>query len=213
MDDNGTQTTGVDDAEPRRPPRGMGLSAKLLVLTILFVMLSEVLIFVPSMANFRVTWLNDKLNQARLAANVFEAAPDAMVPPDLQREILDSIGALTLALKRGDRRQFLAISDMPAKVDKDIDLRAPGAVGTRRRAPRPSAPRSSTSSPPSPQAAYSRRRRASWKRSSTSPESASAARASPPGSARTSSRAGARQPTTHRSGSSVSGAPGTIASG
>ena len=128
MDDNGTQTTGVDDAEPRRPPRGMGLSAKLLVLTILFVMLSEVLIFVPSMANFRVTWLNDKLNQARLAANVFEAAPDAMVPPDLQREILDSIGALTLALKRGDRRQFLAISDMPAKVDKDIDLRAPGAV-------------------------------------------------------------------------------------
>ena len=128
MDDNGVNIPDHEVAESRRPPRGMGLSAKLLALTILFVMLSEVLIFVPSIANFRVTWLNDKLNQARLAANVFEAAPDAMVPPDLQREILDSIGALTLALKHGDRRQFLAISDMPAKVDKDIDLRSPGAL-------------------------------------------------------------------------------------
>src|SRR5437899_8922876 len=39
--------------------RGVGLSAKLLLLTLTFVMLAEVLIFVPSVANFRITWLND----------------------------------------------------------------------------------------------------------------------------------------------------------
>ncbi len=44
-----------------KPPRGrnrsgtprFGLSGKLLVLTILFVMIAEVLIYVPSIANFR----------------------------------------------------------------------------------------------------------------------------------------------------------------
>ncbi|MFN3673998.1 MAG: sensor histidine kinase, partial [Bosea sp. (in: a-proteobacteria)] len=43
-------------------PRGLtrlGLSAKLLLLTILFVMLAEVLIYLPSVANFRMNWLND----------------------------------------------------------------------------------------------------------------------------------------------------------
>ncbi|MCB1387660.1 MAG: HAMP domain-containing histidine kinase [Rhodobacteraceae bacterium] len=120
--------SGDDANHDRRPPRGLGLSAKLLVLTLLFVMLSEVLIFVPSMANFRVTWLTDKLNQARLAARVFDAAPDAMVPPDVQRDILDTIGAQTLAIKRQDHRQFLAISDMPASIDKDIDLGSLGAL-------------------------------------------------------------------------------------
>ena len=49
--------------------RGLGLSAKLLLLTIMFVMLAEVLIFVPSVANFRITWLSDRLTvrQARCA--------------------------------------------------------------------------------------------------------------------------------------------------
>ncbi len=123
-----TKRQGDDatDAGQRPPRRRFGLSGKLLVLTILFVMLSEVLIFVPSIANFRVTWLEDQLNQARLAARVFDAAPDAMVPPDLQRDILDSLGALTLAVKRGESRQLLAVSDMPATVDQDVDLSQPG---------------------------------------------------------------------------------------
>ena len=46
--------------EPLRAPR-FGLSGKLLVFTILFVMIAEVLIYVPSIAIFRVSWLNDRL--------------------------------------------------------------------------------------------------------------------------------------------------------
>ena len=42
----------------------LGLSDKLLVLTILFVMIAEVLIYVPSIANFRLNWLQDKLSDA-----------------------------------------------------------------------------------------------------------------------------------------------------
>src|SRR5882672_9534448 len=75
-----------------RVPR-LGLSGKLLILTILFVMIAEVLIYVPSIANFRLSWLNDRLSAAYTAALVFEAAPGGMVQEPVARQILDSIGA------------------------------------------------------------------------------------------------------------------------
>ena len=52
------------------PPIRFGLSGKLLVLTVIFVMVAEVLIYVPSIANFRITWLNDRLAAAHTAALV-----------------------------------------------------------------------------------------------------------------------------------------------
>ncbi len=36
----------------------VGLPAKLLLLTSVFVLLAEILIFLPSLSNFRLTWLN-----------------------------------------------------------------------------------------------------------------------------------------------------------
>src|SRR5271166_285071 len=109
-------------AERARAPR-LGLSGKLLVLTVLFVMMAEVLIYVPSIANFRLNWLHDRLSAAYTAALVFEAAPDGMVPDSLAREILDSIGARAVALKMGQQRRLLAASVMPPSIDQDIDMR------------------------------------------------------------------------------------------
>ena len=60
---------------PSRTRPHLGLSGKLLVLTILFVMIAEVLIYVPSIANFRLNWLNDRLSAAHTAALVLETAP------------------------------------------------------------------------------------------------------------------------------------------
>jgi signal transduction histidine kinase len=103
--------------------RGLGLSGKLLLLTVLFVMIAEVLIYVPSVANFRLNWLHDRLSAAYTAALVFEAAPDGMVPDTLAREILDSIGARAVALKMGQQRRLLAAAVMPPSIDQDIDMR------------------------------------------------------------------------------------------
>ena len=103
------------------PARGLGLSGKLLLLTVLFVMMAEVLIYVPSVANFRLNWLHDRLSAAYTAALVFEAAPDGMVPDTLAREILDSIGARAVALKMGQQRRLLAAAVMPPSIDQDIE--------------------------------------------------------------------------------------------
>ena len=108
-----------------RPSRAgaprMGLSGKLLVLTILFVMIAEVLIYVPSIANFRLNWLQDRISSAYTATLVLEATPN--VPETLTKQILDSIGARAVALKMGQQRRLLAVSDMPAAVDHEIDMR------------------------------------------------------------------------------------------
>ena len=101
----------------------LGLSGKLLVLTTLFVMLAEVLIYVPSIANFRANWLNDRLSAAYTAALVLDAAPSGMVPEELARQILDSVGARAVAMKIGQQRRLLAVSEMPSAIHHDIDMR------------------------------------------------------------------------------------------
>lgn len=100
-----------------------GLASRVLLLTIAFVMLAEVAVFVPSIANFRNNWLRDRLSAAYTAALVLEAAPGAMVPDELRMELLASVGAQSIAIKRGDTRRLLAVSDMPPTVEDRYDLR------------------------------------------------------------------------------------------
>ncbi len=108
------RTTGVRLAR--------GLSTKLLVLTVLFVMIAEVMIYVPSVANFRNTWLLDRLGDAEIAAMSLRAAPDGMVPRELEIDLLRNIGANTLAVRTEDRRQLIALTDMPPPVDMTADF-------------------------------------------------------------------------------------------
>src|ERR1700754_4148621 len=122
QDDTAT-TTRPDPAASGSAPARLGLSGKLLMLTILFVMLAEVLIYVPSVATFRLNWLNDRLAAAHTAALVLDAAPSGMVPESLARQILNSVGAHAVAMKIGHQRRLLAVSDMPTEVSHEIDMR------------------------------------------------------------------------------------------
>ncbi|CAE7205096.1 merA [Symbiodinium microadriaticum] len=89
-----------------------------------FVMLAEILIFVPSIAQFRIAWLEDRLAAAQIATLVLEAAPDDMVPDDLRTELLKNAEAKAVALKRDDSRQLYLQGDMPADIDARYDLRS-----------------------------------------------------------------------------------------
>jgi signal transduction histidine kinase len=117
------EPTNAEQLAAAKKTARLGLSGKLLVLTILFVMLAEVLIYVPSIANFRLTWLNDRLAVAHTAALVLDAAPSGMVPDSLARRILNSIGAKAVAMKMGQQRRLLALADTPLNVVQDVDIR------------------------------------------------------------------------------------------
>jgi signal transduction histidine kinase len=109
-------------AAAKGPAPRFGLSGKLLVLTTLFVMIAEILIYVPSIANFRVSWLSDRLSAAYTAALVLTASPE--VPDTLARQLLDSIGAKAVAMKTGNQRRLLAVADIPPRVDQEVDVRS-----------------------------------------------------------------------------------------
>src|SRR5436305_3089666 len=114
-----TSRSSSDSDRPERRPR-FGLSGKLLLLTILFVMIAEVLIFVPSIANFRLNWLSDRLAVARTVSIVLSARtePETLDPNDgriklpelVVQQILDSLGAKTVAVKMGNQRKLLAVT-------------------------------------------------------------------------------------------------------
>src|SRR5512147_3271202 len=95
------------------PGFGRGLSARVLALTILFVMLSEVLIYAPSIARFRLTWMEEKLNTAHLAILALEATPDYMIDPQLELKLLDHAGARLVALHTADGKNLMLRGSTP----------------------------------------------------------------------------------------------------
>jgi signal transduction histidine kinase len=111
------------ECPPAKLPRRLGLSGKLLLLTIPLVMIAGLMIYVPAIANFWMNRLNDRLAAANTAALVLDAAPSGMVPDSLARQILTSVGARAVAIKMGQQRRLLASADLPDSIDHDVDMR------------------------------------------------------------------------------------------
>lgn len=99
-----------------------GLSGRLLLLTAVFVMIAEVLIFVPSVANMRLQWLRDRLNTAAAASIVIEGLPDQELPRPVQEDTLMATGAKAIVLKKQDASRIVAAAEMPPSVDAQYDL-------------------------------------------------------------------------------------------
>ncbi|MCP5372173.1 MAG: HAMP domain-containing histidine kinase [Hyphomicrobiales bacterium] len=99
------------------------LSGRLLVLTILFVMLAEFLIYAPSISRFRKTYLEEHIAKAQLATLALEATPDNMVSRDLEDMLLFHAEAYAVIVDRPDRRMLALSKDMPPAVDATFDLR------------------------------------------------------------------------------------------
>jgi signal transduction histidine kinase len=119
-----------DDQKFDRIPPARGLSAKVLALTVVFVMLGEVLIFLPSIANFRIQWLKARVAQAEIAALAAEAAPNAIVDEALRTEILKGAGVTNVSLTRGNRKQLILRDSDHEMVMETFDLRGSFRVDT-----------------------------------------------------------------------------------
>ena len=100
-----------------------GLSGKVLLLTIVFVMLGEVLIFLPSIANFRVTWLKSRVATAEVAVLAVDASADNMISDKLRNELLRGAEVKIIALNRGSSRHLMLKADGDLMVTQWFDLR------------------------------------------------------------------------------------------
>jgi signal transduction histidine kinase len=110
--------------QPLRAGFFRGLSGKLLLLTVVFVMLAEVLIFVPSVANMRIRWLEDRLNTAAAAGVVVDGMQDVTLSRPVQEETLMATGTKAIVLRRKDESRLIAAVDMPPEIDAQYDVAA-----------------------------------------------------------------------------------------
>ena len=93
-------------------------------------MLAEILIFVPSVANYRINWLLDRLTAAQLASLAAEASPSGDVPQALQDELLRTAQLRSVSLKRNEQRQLILQTEAPITVDQTYDLSTAGRGGS-----------------------------------------------------------------------------------
>ncbi len=97
------------------------LSGRFLILTVIFVMLAEVLIFVPSIARFREDYLLSRLERAQIASLALLA--DDMISPDLEEELLRNAEVFNVVLRRDEARQLMLSSPLPQPIHATYDLR------------------------------------------------------------------------------------------
>jgi signal transduction histidine kinase len=114
----------MSDERAALPTFGRGLSARLLVLTICFVMVSEILIYAPSIARFRNDWLAERLASAYLAILALEATPGYMIDPELELRLLENAGARVIALRTRDGKNLIMRGSTPANIiiNRRVDL-------------------------------------------------------------------------------------------
>ncbi|MEJ6399412.1 sensor histidine kinase [Yoonia sp. 208BN28-4] len=102
------------------------LSGRFLILTVIFVMLAEVLIFVPSVARFREDYLLARLERAQIASLALEA--DDMISPELEAELLENAEVFNVVLRRDQARLLALSSPIPAPIHATYDMRDPSAM-------------------------------------------------------------------------------------
>jgi signal transduction histidine kinase len=102
------------------------LSGRFLILTVIFVMLAEVFIFVPSVARFREDYLLARLERSQIASLALEA--DAVLSPELEAELLRNAEVFNVVLRRDEIRQLALSSPIPAPIHATYDMRNPTAM-------------------------------------------------------------------------------------
>src|SRR5437870_4558048 len=91
-------------------------------------MLGEVLIFVPSVARFRMTYFEDRLAAGHIATLALEASATGNLDQSLTDRLLTQVGAQGVALYRADGTVSRLDSTNPPRPDATIDLTHPNIL-------------------------------------------------------------------------------------
>ena len=103
-----------------------GLSGRLLLLTVFFVMIGEVLIFVPSIGQYYGELLGNHIESAELAVMPFTLPESNKLPATLRTQILQRAGAEAVLLTLADQRYYFQVNNETRMVDVTVDLTKSG---------------------------------------------------------------------------------------
>jgi signal transduction histidine kinase len=114
--------------------RKLGLSGRLILLTVGFMMLAEILIFLPSVANFRASWVSDRVMGAQMIALAISAAPTEPRSSELDAKLVAAVkGAQAIGVRgQGTRWLLTTPGESPPPAAREIDIRTPSWHGKLR---------------------------------------------------------------------------------
>lgn len=120
-------------AQSVRPTRrrnfAFGLSWRILGLVVAAVMAAEVAIFLPSIARFRLVYLEQLIESGALAALSLDATPDNMINEKLKRTLLDHARVDAVALVEPNRPKRALMNIEPRPEMPGFNLKERGALG------------------------------------------------------------------------------------
>lgn len=105
------------------------LSGRLLLLTIFYVMIGEVLIFVPLIGQYYGELLGNHIEAAELAFLPFTMPGGNDLPETMRSAILRRAGASAVFLTLPDQRFYFDLGKQPTRIDVTVDLSKAG-IGT-----------------------------------------------------------------------------------
>ncbi len=115
----------MKDERSAMPGRFSGLSNKLIATIIGVILLVEIVVYFPSVAGYRDSWLQDRLRVGVVAARVLDAVPDVMsLPRNLTDRLLTSAEADAIVYRREGQSQLIELTDPVApQVVATADMR------------------------------------------------------------------------------------------
>lgn len=99
------------------------LSGRLLLLTILYVLLTEVLILLPTLGRYHRSLLESHIASAEIAILPFTEAGGEQLSEGLRSQLLARADAAAVMLTRPDQKELFLAHDEPSHFDLTIDLR------------------------------------------------------------------------------------------
>ena len=98
------------------------LRMKLLLLTILFVLIAEALVFIPSVSKHRVGWLQERIERAYIASESLEMAPETVSIADKAKRLFASAEILGVTIERNGRSELIAAPDLAMLHDARLSM-------------------------------------------------------------------------------------------
>jgi signal transduction histidine kinase len=126
----------ADDRSPQEPAKPMirrwlwpgGLSARLLLLTVLFVIVGGALVLPPTLAAFEEQWLLDRVRAAELATLATEGAPDRKITRQLSNRLLSGAEVVSVAMSSDGNRSLILQGPLTMPTPYLVDLRSQAPV-------------------------------------------------------------------------------------
>ncbi len=98
------------------------LSGRLLLLTLFYAMVTQILIFVPSVARYHRTLLDNHIETAEVAILPLTEVEKEKFSPGLRNTLVARAGALAVMVKRPEKRELFLPDALPSRIDVTIDL-------------------------------------------------------------------------------------------